>query len=90
VTTSFSDNVGEVKVLATVSSISNIVMLPKDDITMQYELFDKSGFVVASAGGPEVFEGTLSVKNPVLWWPIGMSDQPAYLYSLKVKIFYYL
>ena len=86
VTTSFSDNVAEVKVLATVSSISNIVMLPKGDITMQYELFDKSGFVVASAGGPDVFEGILSIKNPVLWWPIGMSDQPAYLYSLKVKI----
>lgn len=92
VTTSFSDNVAEVKVLATVSSISNIVMLPKGDITMQYELFDKSGFVVASAGGPDVFKGILSIKNPVLWWPIGMSDQPAYLYSLKVKILtiYYL
>jgi len=86
VTTSFSDNVGEVKVLATVSSISSIVMLPKGDIIMQFELFDKSGFVVASVGGPDVFEGTLSVKNPTLWWPIGMSDQPAYLYSLKVKL----
>ena len=51
---------------------------------MEYLLHDKAGFVVASAGGPDMFEGTLSVKNPMLWWPIGMSDKPAYLYSLKV------
>lgn len=84
VTTNFSDNVGEVKVLATVSSINTIAMLPKGDITVEYLLYDKSGFVVASAGGPDMFEETLSVKNPMLWWPIGMSDKPAYLYSLKV------
>lgn len=86
VTTNFSDNVGEVKVLATVSSINTIVMLPKGDITVEYLLYDKSGFVVASAGGPDMFEETLSVKNPMLWWPIGMSDKPAYLYSLKVVV----
>lgn len=86
VTTNFSDNVGEVKVLATVSSINTIAMLPKGDITVEYLLYDKSGFVVASAGGPDMFEETLSVKNPMLWWPIGMSDKPAYLYSLKVVV----
>lgn len=85
VTTSFSDNVGEVKFNATVSSINTIPMLPKGDLTMQYEFFDKSGFVVASGGGPDVFQGNLSIKNPMLWWPIGMSDEPAYLYSLKVQ-----
>ena len=76
---------GEVKFVTTVSSVSSIAMLPKGDITMEYLLHDKQGFVVASTGGPDVFEGTLSVKNPMLWWPVGMSDQPAYLYSLKVK-----
>ncbi|RMX53791.1 hypothetical protein pdam_00000376 [Pocillopora damicornis] len=86
VTTNFSDNVGEVKVLTTVSSINTIAMLPKGDITVEYLLYDKSGFVVASAGGPDMFEETLSVKNPMLWWPIGMSDKPAYLYSLKVIV----
>ena len=85
VTTSFTDSFGEVKILATVSSLSTIAMLPKGDITMQYELFDKSGFVVASSGGPDVFEGVLSIKNPMLWWPIGMNDKPAYMYSLKVE-----
>ena len=76
---------GEVKFVSTVSSVSSIAMLPKGDITMEYLLHDKQGFVVASTGGPDVFEGTLSVKNPMLWWPVGMSDQPAYLYLLKVK-----
>ena len=85
-TTSFTEIVGEVKFAAKVSSIETITMLPKGDLTMQYELIDKSGFVVASAGGPDVFEGSLSIKNPMLWWPIGMSDEPAYLYSLKVKL----
>ena len=67
-----------------------MAMLPKGDITMEYLLHDKQGFVVASVGGPDIFEGTLSIKNPMLWWPIGMSDQPAYLYNLKVGMPTYL
>ena len=51
---------------------------------MEYLLHDKQGFVVASTGGSDVFEGKLTLKNPNLWWPIGMSDQPAYLYTFKV------
>ena len=54
------------------------------NVSMSYELMDKAGNVVASAEGSGLFEGTLIVKKPILWWPIGMSDQPAYLYSLKV------
>ncbi|CAH3193309.1 unnamed protein product [Porites evermanni] len=84
VTTSFSNNTGEVKFVATVSSISSVSLLPKGDITVEYLLHDKQGFVVASAGGPDMFEGTLSIKNPMLWWPYGMSDDPAYLYTLKI------
>lgn len=84
ITTSFSGNIGEVKFVATVSSVSSIAQLPKFDITMEYLLHDKQGFVVASTGGSDMFEGTLTLKNPNLWWPIGMSDQPAYLYTLKV------
>ena len=53
-------------------------------VFMKYELVDEDGNVVASAEGPDMFVGTLTVKNPMLWWPIGMSERPAYLYTLKV------
>lgn len=69
---------GVVKFSSTVSSLSVV------NVSMNYELVDKAGSVVASAEGSDLFKGTLVVKNPKLWWPIGMSDQPAYLYTLKV------
>ena len=69
---------GVVKFSSTVSSSSVV------NVSMNYELIDKAGSVVASAEGSNLFKGTLVVKNPKLWWPIGMSAQPAYLYTLKV------
>ena len=83
VTTSFSGNEASVLVVAEVTTVP---ALPKDDsVKLEYELLDKSQKVVASLGGEGLFEGTLTVKNPVLWWPVGMSDQTAYLYTLKVS-----
>ena len=79
ITTSHSDQEGMVNFSASVCSSVGLV-----DTFMKYELLDKAGNVVASAGGTGVFEGTLTVKNPMLWWPVGMSDQPAYLYTLEV------
>ena len=79
ITTSQSDQEGMVSFHSTVSSSSSPV-----NVSMKYELIDKAGNVVASAQGGDMFEGMLTVKNPKLWWPVGMSDQPAYLYSLKV------
>lgn len=76
ITTDFSEEEGMVKFHTTTSS---------SNVSMSYELMDKAGNVVASAEGSGLFEGTLIVKKPILWWPIGMSDQPAHLYSLKVK-----
>lgn len=76
ITTDFSENEGMVKFHTTTSSMN---------VSMSYELMDKAGNVVASTEGSGLFEGTLIVKNPMLWWPVGMSLQPAYLYSLKVK-----
>lgn len=32
------------------------------------------------------FSGTLHVPYPNLWWPRGMSSEPGYLYTLKVRI----
>lgn len=78
ITTSHSDQEGVVKFSSTVSSPGPV------NVSMNYEVLDKAGNVVASAEGSDLFEGTLVVKNRKLWWPIGMSDQPAYLYSLKV------
>lgn len=78
ITTSHSDQEGVVKFASTVSSSHSV------NVSMNYELVDKAGNVVAAVVGPGLFEGTLNVKNPMLWWPVGMSDQPAYLYSLKV------
>ena len=78
ITTSHSDQEGVVKFASTVSSSHSV------NVSMNYGLVDKAGNVVASVAGPDLFEGTLVVKNPMLWWPVGMSDQPAYLYSLKV------
>ena len=78
--TNQSDQEGVVKFSSTVSSTESDAV----NVSMNYELVDKAGNVVASAEGSDLFEGTLVVNNPKLWWPIGMSDQPAYLYSLKV------
>lgn len=78
IATNKSGEEGVLKFSSTVSS-STVV-----NVSMTYELVDKAGSVVASAEGSDLFEGTLVVKNPKFWWPIGMNDQPAYLYTLKV------
>ena len=85
ITTSLSDQQAAVKFVSTVSSSPGFVPFESlENISMIYELLDKNGTVVAKAQGPGMFEGTLVVKNPNLWWPVGMSDDPAYLYTLKV------
>ncbi|XP_073257738.1 beta-glucuronidase-like [Porites lutea] len=79
ITTSHSNEEGVVNFHSMVSSSAGPV-----NVSMKYEIIDKAGTMVASAEGPDMFDGKLMVKNPELWWPVGMSDQPAYLYSLKV------
>ena len=81
VTTSHSDQEAVINFTAVVSSYEGVV-----NFSMTYELVDKAGNIVATAGGSRMLEGTLIVKNPVLWWPIGMNDQPAHLYTLKVTL----
>ncbi|XP_031559949.1 beta-glucuronidase-like [Actinia tenebrosa] len=82
ITTSFEGQTGKVDFVSVVGAISTV---PRDDISMEYQLLDKEGFVVASTGGKGLFEGQLTVNNPILWWPIGMSNQTAYMYTLKVS-----
>ena len=57
----------------------------KHGIVMTYELLDKEGRVAAFGSGANMFSGEMTVFNPTLWWPIGMSDTPGYLYTLKVN-----
>lgn len=40
--------------------------------------------IVSVEEGLNVFNRTLEVKNPELWWPVGYGDQP--LYSLRVEV----
>lgn len=79
VVTNHTDQEGEVQFYAETTSYIGDV-----NISMKYELIDKAGNVVSSTGGPLMLEGKLSVTKPMLWWPIGMNDEPAYLYTLKV------
>ncbi|XP_074636652.1 beta-glucuronidase-like [Acropora palmata] len=79
VTTNHTDQVGVVNFSVGITSY-----VGDTNVSMKYELVDKAGNVVSSTGGPSLFVGKLSVTKPMLWWPIGMSDEPAYLYTLKV------
>ncbi len=53
---------------------------------MKYELYDKNDNVVATVKGSGLQSGVLKVENVKPWWPIGMSDAPGYLYTLKVRM----
>ena len=46
-------------------------------------LYDQDGNQVANKIGQS---GLLSVSNPHLWWPRGMSNETGYLYTLHVQI----
>ena len=45
-----------------------------------FEIYDKVGTKVSSAIG---CTGAITIQNPNLWWPIGMSLNPGYLYTAK-------
>ncbi|KAL9981667.1 hypothetical protein ACROYT_G010405 [Oculina patagonica] len=70
-----------IKFITEVAATSDV---KSNDIIMSYELLDRKGRVVASVGGQKMFGGEMTVFFPTLWWPIGMSDTPGYLYTLKV------
>ncbi|XP_033101036.1 beta-glucuronidase-like [Anneissia japonica] len=52
-------------------------------VTYTIRLFDAEGMKVAVG---QKASGQLNVSNAHLWWPCTMSEHPAYLYTLKVKI----
>lgn len=75
-------NMGLVHVNAVVSAATNVT---RAHVNMHYQILDREGWVVASSGNVGMFSGILKVYFPKLWWPVGVSDSPGYLYTLKVS-----
>lgn len=55
-------------------------------ITLDFELADHEGKVVASRKGATATAGELTVPKANLWWPFTMSKTPGYLYTLAVRV----
>ncbi|KAJ8974535.1 hypothetical protein NQ317_009102 [Molorchus minor] len=56
-----------------------------DIFTQQVSVLDKDGVQIASDN--YTLNGTFEIKNAKLWWPYLMSDQPGYMYTLRVSIY---
>ena len=48
-------------------------------------LFDRDNVEVGSVNGSGLLNGKLKVSKAKLWWPIDMSEQPGYMYTLMVS-----
>ena len=73
---------------ATVKFITQVELdyrAKKNDVIMRYELLDQEGKVAAFTMGVNMLTCEMTVFYPKLWWPVGMSDRPGYLYTLKVS-----
>nr|XP_020505633.1 beta-glucuronidase [Labrus bergylta] len=75
VVTDFSDNTGLVKYKVSVKGAASA--------SLKVTLTDKDGHCVASSSEPS---GVLTVVDVKLWWPYLMHENPAYLYSLEVRV----
>ena len=81
--TDFEDKIGLVKIETTVAAMEDV---EEEDLSVQYTLFDANDEKVASAEGTALFKTMLNISEVMLWWPIGMSPKPGYLYTLKVCV----
>lgn len=88
ITTNYDENVsvGVVKFSSVVGAGCSS-LIGTNQIKMEYVLKDKEGVPVASVSGADMYDGQLHVKYPILWWPVGMSDKTAYLYTLQVCVY---
>ncbi|TMS13823.1 Beta-glucuronidase [Larimichthys crocea] len=75
VVTDFLDNTGMVKYEVSVQGAAKA--------TLKVTLMDKDGRCVASS---DETSGVLKVADVNLWWPYLMHDNPAYLYSMEVRL----
>ncbi|KAH8283559.1 hypothetical protein KR018_006459, partial [Drosophila ironensis] len=51
------------------------------------QLRDKDGKVVAQQINKSVYQGSLLVPSPQLWWPYLMHPNPGYMYDLQFELF---
>ncbi|XP_039633562.1 beta-glucuronidase isoform X2 [Perca fluviatilis] len=75
VVTDFLDNTGLVYYKVSVQGAATA--------TMKATLMDQNARCVASSSGPS---GVLKVVDVNLWWPYLMHENPAYLYSMEVRL----
>ncbi|XP_028451347.1 beta-glucuronidase isoform X2 [Perca flavescens] len=75
VVTDFLDNTGLVNYKVSVQGAATA--------TLNVTLMDKNARCVASSSGPS---GVLIVVDVNLWWPYLMHENPAYLYSMEVRL----
>lgn len=52
--------------------------------SVKIHILDKTGQVVTSS---DAAVGEITVVNPYLWWPIGMNQTTAYLYTFAVELY---
>ncbi len=83
VETDFKEKTGLVLIQSSIAAMEDV---GEEDLDITYELFSAKGSKVASAKGQALFKTVLNVSDVKLWWPIGMSPKPAYLYKLKVSL----
>ncbi|XP_032389708.1 beta-glucuronidase [Etheostoma spectabile] len=75
VVTDFSDNTGLAYYKVSVQGAATA--------TLSVTLMEKNGHCVATSSGPS---GVLKVVDVNLWWPYLMHENPAYLYSMEVRL----
>ncbi|XP_041658147.1 beta-glucuronidase [Cheilinus undulatus] len=75
VVTDFKDNTGFVKYKVSIQGATSA--------TLKVTLIDRDGHCMASSSEPS---GVLQVVDVKLWWPYLMHENPAYLYSLEVRV----
>ena len=85
--TDFKETTGLVQIESTVAAMEDV---EEQDIIVEYALYDANDVKVAVARGQSLFKTMLNVSEVNLWWPIGMSPKPGYLYTLKVGLLMFL
>ena len=87
VDTDFKDSLGLVKIEAIIAAMEDV---DENDLYVEYTLYDADDVKVATVKGQALFKVMLNISDVKLWWPIGMSPNPGYLYTLRVSFLFHL